>query len=552
MTILSTVCTKLLCTNAHLGRRVAAHHYKVYIRCFRNGIAILDSDKTLICLRNALHFIGSLIRKKGRSFFLKTNHFFIYSIMEKMGSCINESQWKIGAFLTNSYANPKKFRSRKNQINFGLNQQPDCVVILNPDRKSSVILEADRSLIPIASFVDSTIPWESYKKITYPIPANDPIPLVYLFRNSITKTVMIERKKIKAIRVDPHFTLSTGMEGGKRTYSTSSYPKEGHWSHKIYTSIQKKGILVFLFWPLLMAMVCAASAIFVLVLNHPSTTPETLFEFLGTIVSWLGILLNSMMSSLASKLSYLLKTIVDLFDRGYSHAMGLGVGPEKGSPCSEGFTHPGEETFLRMEGDAEFWDSLPPIETIPPENLPEGGDASTPPTGSPSHRNPVGSPSISPADEGGSSGPRPPTPELPPGQLERLRINLSLSRHPYPAVKLSNLADEIYEKKNSILSELRRLTGPVNGQILFGDLDSAGAALRNPKNGEEFHPKMLDLILQGLQQEEGESKHFSDFINSRIGSIPNEALGSLRVGDLPQNKLNSLNQAKFVRWPGDG
>jgi len=28
---------------------------------------------------------------------------------------------KIGAFLTNSYANPKKFRSRKKKINFGLN-----------------------------------------------------------------------------------------------------------------------------------------------------------------------------------------------------------------------------------------------------------------------------------------------------------------------------------------------------------------------------------------------------------------------------------------------
>lgn len=199
MTILSTVCTKLLSTNAHLGRRVAAHHFKVYICGSRNGIAILDSDKTLICLRNALHFIGSLIRKKGRSFFLKTNQIFFYEIMEEMASCINDSQWKIGAFLTNSYANPKKFRSRKKKINFGLNQQPDCVVILKADRKSSVILEADRSQIPIIALVDSTIPWESYKRITYPIPANDPIQFVYLFRHSITKTAerpaMVDRPR---------------------------------------------------------------------------------------------------------------------------------------------------------------------------------------------------------------------------------------------------------------------------------------------------------------------------------------------------------------------
>jgi ribosomal protein S2 len=222
MIILSTVCTKLLCTNAHLGRRVAAHHLKVYTRGSRNGIAILDSDKILICLRSVLHFIGSLIRKKGHSFFLKTNHFFIllimakmiYLIMAKMGSCIKDSQWKIGAFLTNSYANPKKFRSRKKKIHFGLNQQPDCVAIPNPDRKSSVILEANRLQIPIASLLDSTIPWESYKRIAYPIPANDTIQFIYLFRHSITKTVIRERQMRRA--------RAFGGEGRRRIFSATS------------------------------------------------------------------------------------------------------------------------------------------------------------------------------------------------------------------------------------------------------------------------------------------------------------------------------------------
>ena len=237
MTMLSIVCTKLLCTNAHLGRRVADHHFKVYIRGSRNGIAILDSDKTLICLRNALHFIGSPSRQKGRSFFLKTNHLIIYEITEEMASylrsylrnvnshCFDDSQWKIGAFLTNSFANKKKFRSRKKKINFGLNQQPDCVVILNADRKSSVILEADRSQIPIPSLVDSTIPWESYKRITYPIPANDPIQFVYLFRHSIMKTVILEQNAISREAQSLRVTLSTGKSaGGMRSacYSTSS------------------------------------------------------------------------------------------------------------------------------------------------------------------------------------------------------------------------------------------------------------------------------------------------------------------------------------------
>ena len=99
-----------------------------------------------------------------------------------------------GVFLTNC-SSPKKIRSRNKKINFGSNQQPDCLVIMDADRKSSVILEADRSQIPIASSVDSNIPLGSHKRITYPIPANDPIQFVYLFRNSITKTVLLERGK---------------------------------------------------------------------------------------------------------------------------------------------------------------------------------------------------------------------------------------------------------------------------------------------------------------------------------------------------------------------
>ncbi|OAY79857.1 Ribosomal protein S2, mitochondrial [Ananas comosus] len=164
--------------------------------CFLRLLALSASPPLMLTLTLS----GSPIRQKGRSFFLKTNHVFLYEIMEEMASCINDSQWRIGAFLTNSCSSPKKIRSRKKKINLGLNQEPDCVVILDADRKSSVILEADRSQIPIASLVDSTIPLGSFKRITYPIPANDPIQFVYLFRHSITKTVILERGRIVAMK----------------------------------------------------------------------------------------------------------------------------------------------------------------------------------------------------------------------------------------------------------------------------------------------------------------------------------------------------------------
>lgn len=40
------------------------------------------------------------------------------------------------------------------------------------------------------------MPLETFKKITYPIPANDSVQFVYLFCNLITKTIQYEKKKL--------------------------------------------------------------------------------------------------------------------------------------------------------------------------------------------------------------------------------------------------------------------------------------------------------------------------------------------------------------------
>lgn len=145
---------------------------------------------------------------------------------------------------------------------------------------------------------------------------------------------------------------------------------------------------------------------------------------------------------------------------------------------------------------------------------PEEGARSTPTTG----------PS---ADEGESPSPRPPTPGLPLSEKERITFNCTLQYHLSPE-ELLDLTNEIYEKKSSILSKLRLLTGPESGQILFGSLDSAGIAIRNPK-GEEYSKKSLNMILQSLQQRGIESTYFAKFQNKRMHSIPNEDFYNLRI-----------------------
>ncbi|KGN62263.1 UTP--glucose-1-phosphate uridylyltransferase isoform X2 [Cucumis sativus] len=209
MTLHSILIQKLLCTNAHVGRRVATHHFKLYTYGFRNRMAIIDSDKTLICMRHALNFIGSLVRLKGRFMFVNTNWLFdeIIEEMTKKIGCYRPSDnalWKMSGILTNS-GSPKKFRSRRKKLFFGPTQPPDCLVVIDTERKSSVILEADRLQIPIVGLVNSSMPLEIYKKIAYPIPANDSVQFIYLFCNLITKTFLYEQKRLssaKAVAVE--------------------------------------------------------------------------------------------------------------------------------------------------------------------------------------------------------------------------------------------------------------------------------------------------------------------------------------------------------------
>lgn len=134
--------------------------------------------------------------------FVNTNWLFdeIIEEMTKKIGCYSPSAtalWKMSGILTNS-GSPKKFRSRHKRLCFGPTQPPDCLVVIDTERKSSVIMEADRLQIPIVALVDSSMPLEIYKRIAYPIPANDSVQFVYLFCNLITKTFLYEQKRLAA------------------------------------------------------------------------------------------------------------------------------------------------------------------------------------------------------------------------------------------------------------------------------------------------------------------------------------------------------------------
>ncbi|KAL5568641.1 hypothetical protein UlMin_025216 [Ulmus minor] len=154
----------------------------------------MDSPLHLIVIQKLLStdaHLGQCV--KGCFMFVNTNFFFneIKKQMTKKISCYSpylNTLWRTGGFLTNSHSP----------------QEPsDYLVVFDTERKSSVIFEANRLQIPNVSLVDSSMLLEYYKRITYPVMANDSVQFVYLFCNLITKTFLLNQKESGGSDSDP-------------------------------------------------------------------------------------------------------------------------------------------------------------------------------------------------------------------------------------------------------------------------------------------------------------------------------------------------------------
>uniref|UniRef100_UPI0031F34AA8 ribosomal protein S2 n=1 Tax=Zygnema cf. cylindricum TaxID=3142258 RepID=UPI0031F34AA8 len=97
------IMQKLLNTSAHLGYRTAFSNYQPYLYGFRNEIAIIDLDKTLICLRRACSVIELIVRSNGHILFVNTNveyNNIVQQTATQTGQSYINHKW-IGGLLTN-------------------------------------------------------------------------------------------------------------------------------------------------------------------------------------------------------------------------------------------------------------------------------------------------------------------------------------------------------------------------------------------------------------------------------------------------------------------
>jgi small subunit ribosomal protein S2 len=202
-----------------------------FIFTARNGIHIIDLQKTMQKLKNAYQSMKELSEKGGMILFVGTKKQAQAAIVEYAEKCnqyfISE-RW-LGGLLTNFHtvsksiarlkelemmretgywdAETKKERlelekelEKKNKILCGIKNMtklPDAMFIIDPKREQIAVQEAKRLNIPIFAVVDTNC---NPDEIDYPIPGNDDaIRAIALFLDVMSRAVQEGRLGSQAV-----------------------------------------------------------------------------------------------------------------------------------------------------------------------------------------------------------------------------------------------------------------------------------------------------------------------------------------------------------------
>lgn len=197
----------MLKSGLHFGHRESKWHPKMepFIFTVRNGVHIIDLERTVESLKKSLDFVTNTVAKGGTILFLGTKRQaapIVRKYAEEAGMPYVTERW-LGGTLTNfsviqslvkklkkledqekSDDYEKKY-NKKERLDFhneierleqmvgglrDMQKQPDALFVLDIKEEKTAIREANRMNIPTVAVVDTNANPET---VTFPIPAND-------------------------------------------------------------------------------------------------------------------------------------------------------------------------------------------------------------------------------------------------------------------------------------------------------------------------------------------------------------------------------------------
>ena len=226
---------ELLESGVHFGHQKGRWHPKMkpFIYAERNGIHVLNLEKTAVKLAEAAEFVKGVSKRGGSVLFVGTKKQ-AQNIMKKYalesGSPYIIERWIGGLFtnFTNVSKLIKKYKglleskesgalekyTKKEQVEFAkeieklsrfvggltdLNKIPEAIFVCDVKKEKTAVAEATKRNVPIISFVDSNI---NPDLVTHPIPANDDgVKSIEIIAKTIAAAVRAgkeEKQKIEA------------------------------------------------------------------------------------------------------------------------------------------------------------------------------------------------------------------------------------------------------------------------------------------------------------------------------------------------------------------
>ena len=228
--------SEMLDAGVHFGHQTRYWNPKMkqYIYGSRNGVHIINLDKTVACLDDALNFLGSVVAKKGKVLFVGTKRAASDQVKEAALSCgqyyVNH-RW-LGGLLTNWKTvrqSIRKFKDLETQATDGtfdkltkkevllrtreiakleksfggikdLGTIPDALFVIDAEVEHIAIDEANKLGIPVVAVVDTN---SSPDGVNYVIPGNyDAIRAIALYLKSVTGAVNDAREALTNARAD--------------------------------------------------------------------------------------------------------------------------------------------------------------------------------------------------------------------------------------------------------------------------------------------------------------------------------------------------------------
>lgn len=197
---------ELLKSGVHFGHQTPKRYPKAasYIYGERNGIHIIDLQKTVAGLNQALEFVEKIVKAGGIILFIgskKQARLIIKAAADKCGMPYIIGRWLGGTFtnfenivkLTKKLEKLEKDQSdgawevytKKEQVTFKkelnklndtvggikmMKRLPQAIFVVDIKKEKTAVSEANKIGLPVIALVDTNV---NPEKVIYPIPAND-------------------------------------------------------------------------------------------------------------------------------------------------------------------------------------------------------------------------------------------------------------------------------------------------------------------------------------------------------------------------------------------